>query len=107
LTVSSPAPSREFPALALLAGVSRLAYARLPKSSRPVVAHDEDPRDLRDQIRRVESEAGRKVRGEPGARRPRPPVNLLRASVVDACGKGPTGFETARSQAPGPWNYRL
>jgi hypothetical protein len=42
--------------------------------------HGEDPRDMRDQIRRVEGEAGRNVSGGAWRQGVTPPCNLLRAS---------------------------
>ena len=51
--------AREFPCWHCWRGVSGLLYARLPKSSPPIVIRAEDPVDLRDQIR---GEIGRRSR---------------------------------------------
>ncbi len=39
-------------------GVNMLYYARIPKSSPPIGVRGEDPEDLRDMVRRAESDLG-------------------------------------------------
>jgi hypothetical protein len=51
--------AREFPRWHCWRGISGLVYARLPKSSPPIVVRAGDPLDLRDQIR---AETGRRSR---------------------------------------------
>jgi hypothetical protein len=47
---------REFPAWHAWTGVSGLLYARLPRSSPPVVVRGQDAAELREAIRRWERE---------------------------------------------------
>ena len=49
--------AKEFPRWHIWRGVSGLAYARLPRSSPPLVVRAENAAGLRDEIRRAEGSA--------------------------------------------------
>jgi hypothetical protein len=49
----------QFPRWETFEGVNGLIYARLPRLSPPVLVRGEDPMDLRDELRRAESQLER------------------------------------------------
>jgi hypothetical protein len=48
----------EYPAWHAFKGVNMLCYARIPRTSPPIIVRGESPEDLRDEIRREEAKRG-------------------------------------------------